>query len=123
MPNHQHYSNLQDAKKKQEMLDAKKAEVRKRLEEQSAKKQKKGFMTPDRKKKLRVSIKHGQITSINVIFFILCSCFCVRKLLKSLRKSRKERLLLEGASLTNVAANPRTLMEPTKVSNSASKVV
>ena len=37
-------------------IDRKKAEVRKRLEEASAaKKQKKGFMTPERKKKLRVS--------------------------------------------------------------------
>ena len=44
----------QEAKQKKAFLDAKKAEVRKRLEEQSAKKAKKGFMTPERKKKLRV---------------------------------------------------------------------
>ena len=36
-------------------LDRKKAEVRKRMEEQSSAKKKKGFMTPERKKKLRVS--------------------------------------------------------------------
>ena len=36
-------------------MDAKKADVRKRLEEQSAMKRKKGFMTPERKKKLRVT--------------------------------------------------------------------
>ena len=36
-------------------MDRKKAEVRKRMEEQSMKKKKKGFMTPERKKKLRVS--------------------------------------------------------------------
>lgn len=40
-------------------IEKKKAEVRKRLEEQSQKKQKKGFMTPERKKKLRVSKKIG----------------------------------------------------------------
>ena len=34
-------------------LDRKKAEVRKRMEEQSSAKKKKGFMTPERKKKLR----------------------------------------------------------------------
>ncbi|MCL4127192.1 UNVERIFIED_CONTAM: hypothetical protein GTU68_058813 [Idotea baltica] len=48
---------LQEAKRKQQNLDAKKAEVRKRLEEQSAKKQKKGFMTPERKKKLRLLLR------------------------------------------------------------------
>jgi len=47
----------EEAKKKQEFIDAKKAEVRKRLEEQSAKKQKKGFMTPERKKKLRLLLR------------------------------------------------------------------
>merc|ERR1712183_827206 len=36
---------------------SKKAEVRKRLEEQSAKKAKKGFMTPERKKKLRLLLR------------------------------------------------------------------
>lgn len=47
----------EEAKRKQQNLDAKKAEVRKRLEEQSAKKQKKGFMTPERKKKLRLLLR------------------------------------------------------------------
>ena len=47
---------MQAAKKKKEEQDLKKAEVRKRLEEAAAaKKAKKGFMTPERKKKLRVS--------------------------------------------------------------------
>jgi len=45
------------AKAKAAAIDAKKAEVRKRLEEQSAKKQKKGFMTPERKKKLRLLLR------------------------------------------------------------------
>jgi len=43
-------------KAKQAEIDRKRAEVRARLEEASkAKKAKKGFMTPERKKKLRVS--------------------------------------------------------------------
>jgi len=48
---------MEAAKAKQAATDAKKAEVRKRLEEQSAKKQKKGFMTPERKKKLRLLLR------------------------------------------------------------------
>lgn len=46
-----------EAKKaKQAEIERKRAEVRKRMEEASkAKKAKKGFMTPERKKKLRVS--------------------------------------------------------------------
>ena len=36
-------------------MDRKKMEVRARLEQQSQAKKKKGFMTPERKKKLRVS--------------------------------------------------------------------
>ncbi len=39
---------------RQSEMEAKKAEVRRRLEEQSQSKKKKGFMTPERKKKLRV---------------------------------------------------------------------
>ena len=35
-------------------MEKKKAEVRRRMEEQSKSKKKKGFMTPERKKKLRV---------------------------------------------------------------------
>ena len=48
-----------EAKKaKQVEIEKKRAEVRKRMEEASkAKKAKKGFMTPERKKKLRVSYK------------------------------------------------------------------
>ena len=44
------------AKKAREERERKKAEVRRRLEEAGrAKKAKKGFLTPERKKKLRVS--------------------------------------------------------------------
>lgn len=47
---------LQAKKAKQAEIERKRAEVRKRMEEASkAKKAKKGFMTPERKKKLRVS--------------------------------------------------------------------
>jgi hypothetical protein len=46
---------IQEAKRKAEERERKKAEVRKRLEEAGrAKKAKKGFLTPERKKKLRV---------------------------------------------------------------------
>lgn len=46
---------LQAKKAKQAEIERKRAEVRKRMEEASkAKKAKKGFMTPERKKKLRV---------------------------------------------------------------------
>lgn len=48
---------LQAKKAKQAEIDRKRAEVRRRMEEASkAKKAKKGFMTPERKKKLRVSV-------------------------------------------------------------------
>jgi hypothetical protein len=55
-----------EKKKKQMETDRKRAEVRKRLEEASkAKKAKKGFMTPERKKKLRVStVKFHKITKL-----------------------------------------------------------
>uniref|UniRef100_A0A8R1Y0J9 Troponin n=1 Tax=Onchocerca volvulus TaxID=6282 RepID=A0A8R1Y0J9_ONCVO len=43
----------QEAKRKAEEREMKKAEVRKRLEEAGKKKAKKGFLTPERKKKLR----------------------------------------------------------------------
>lgn len=46
----------QEKKRKQAEIERKRAEVRARMEEASkAKKAKKGFMTPERKKKLRVS--------------------------------------------------------------------
>ena len=46
---------FQDAARKAQEREAKKAEVRKRLEEAGNKKKaKKGFLTPERKKKLRV---------------------------------------------------------------------
>jgi len=48
----------EERKKKQANIDAKKAEVRARLEQQAAaKKGKKGFMTPERKKKLRLLLR------------------------------------------------------------------
>lgn len=52
-----------EAKKaKQAEIERKRAEVRKRMEEASkAKKAKKGFMTPERKKKLRVSLTVGKV--------------------------------------------------------------
>jgi hypothetical protein len=47
---------FQEARLKAEERERKKAEVRKRLEEAGSKKKaKKGFLTPERKKKLRVS--------------------------------------------------------------------
>lgn len=50
--------NQQAKKAKQAEIERKRAEVRKRMEEASkAKKAKKGFMTPERKKKLRVSYR------------------------------------------------------------------
>merc|ERR1712032_1556939 len=50
-------ADMADADKQKEM-DAKKAEVRARLEAQAAgKKNKKGFMTPERKKKLRTLLR------------------------------------------------------------------
>merc|ERR1712180_34329 len=52
-----HNINMGDSDKQKEM-DAKKAEVRARLEAQAAgKKAKKGFMTPERKKKLRLLLR------------------------------------------------------------------
>lgn len=52
-------TKIQEKKRKQAETDRKRAEVRARLEEASkAKKAKKGFMTPDRKKKLRVRISY-----------------------------------------------------------------
>ena len=54
-------------------MDRKKAEVRKRMEEQSMKKKKKGFMTPERKKKLRVSLMSDTvlISRLNVDVILL----------------------------------------------------
>jgi hypothetical protein len=43
-------------------MDRKKLEVRERMEAQSRAKKKKGFMTPERKKKLRV---HTLLSTIN----------------------------------------------------------
>ena len=52
-------SIYQEERLKREEKERKKAEVRRRLEEEAkANKAKKGFLTPDRKKKLRVNIIH-----------------------------------------------------------------
>ena len=52
----------EDAQRKAAESEAKKAEVRKRLEEAGNKKKaKKGFLTPERKKKLRVSCVFGTL--------------------------------------------------------------
>jgi len=56
---------FQAKKAKQAEIDRKRAEVRKRLEETAkAKKAKKGFMTPERKKKLRVSDGHVPVIAL-----------------------------------------------------------
>lgn len=55
------YLILQEAKRKAEEREMKKAEVRKRLEEAGKKKAKKGFLTPERKKKLRVSFMNATL--------------------------------------------------------------
>lgn len=65
---------MQAKKAKQAEIERKRAEVRKRMEEASkAKKAKKGFMTPERKKKLRVSrlIDNRSLTSLYPIPFSL----------------------------------------------------
>ena len=46
----------------QSEMDRKKMEVRARLEQQSQAKKKKGFMTPERKKKLRVSTRFRELS-------------------------------------------------------------
>lgn len=54
------FQHFQEARLKAEERERKKAEVRKRLEEAGSKKKaKKGFLTPERKKKLRVSFFGG----------------------------------------------------------------
>lgn len=53
----------QEAKRKAEEREMKKAEVRKRLEEAGKKKAKKGFLTPERKKKLRVSFMNATFST------------------------------------------------------------
>ena len=61
---------------KQAELEKKKAEVRARLEATTAgNKKKKGFMTPERKKKLRVRIKRSKPTTV-FGSFRPCSCAC-----------------------------------------------
>lgn len=74
-----------EAKKaKQAEIERKRAEVRKRMEEASkAKKAKKGFMTPERKKKLRVSL-HSTILQEHLAKLVaLSSCCCVKRPLRS----------------------------------------
>ena len=64
-------------------LDRKKAEVRKRMEAQSNAKKKKGFMTPERKKKLRVSDVQNSISKRSFITFCLCSCYLEKRRLNN----------------------------------------
>lgn len=73
-------SLLQAKRAKQAEIDRKRAEVRKRMEEASkAKKAKKGFMTPDRKKKLRVSWTSSLTSSIYIHESShLCAKDCLR---------------------------------------------
>jgi hypothetical protein len=90
---------FQAKKAKQADIDRKRAEVRKRLEETAkAKKAKKGFMTPERKKKLRVSRDHvmlslsefrvpiGQGRETHNVIFIQC---CKRKVSEESRPQFK----------------------------------
>jgi hypothetical protein len=70
---------FQAKKAKQAEIDRKRAEVRKRLEETAkAKKAKKGFMTPERKKKLRVSESHVTVitfaTAVSIRKGYLLNC-------------------------------------------------
>lgn len=109
-----------EAKKaKQAEIERKRAEVRKRMEEASkAKKAKKGFMTPERKKKLRVSgAELAVIFSYRTNGFISHenSCCCVRKPPKNWRKNRSVKQRNVGASSRSDAASPRTSKMPTKV--------
>jgi hypothetical protein len=50
------WGQADDARAKFEDKERKKAEIRKRLEAQMKSTKKKGFMTPERKKRLRVSV-------------------------------------------------------------------
>ena len=73
---------------KQAEIDRKKAEVRARLEAQAAgKKAKKGFMTPERKKKLRVSQS----------FCWCCMVYPSKGSLDSLAYASRERLTIPEA--------------------------
>ena len=63
------FISIQAKKAKQAEIERKRAEVRKRMEEASkAKKAKKGFMTPERKKKLRVSTNRMAILCAWMLF-------------------------------------------------------
>lgn len=70
------YNSLTQAKKaKQAEIDRKRAEVRRRMEEASkAKKAKKGFMTPERKKKLRVWIPKFVLVKIATRVDLMFRC-------------------------------------------------
>ena len=58
-------------------MDRKKMEVRARLEQQSQAKKKKGFMTPERKKKLRVKreLQCPMLSSLNALGLPSCRAF------------------------------------------------
>jgi len=85
---------MQDEKKKREEREKKKAEVRARLEAASAKSQKKkGFMTPERKKRLRVSERELSLTLWTYFseFFLLISS---KQLSRNNHQKNKKQLLL-----------------------------
>lgn len=92
------------------------------MEEASkAKKAKKGFMTPERKKKLRVSRIEMQnvncytVNSLPTHSSPPYSCCCVKKPLKSWRKNRNAKQPNVDASSKKDAASQRTSKTPTKV--------
>lgn len=74
---------LQAKKAKQAEIDRKRAEVRRRMEEASkAKKAKKGFMTPERKKKLRVSVSLDIVVDSKLCWVRWKLCKGLKRLLK-----------------------------------------
>lgn len=92
-------STIQEKKKKQAEIDRKRAEVRARMEEASkAKKAKKGFMTPERKKKLRVSVsqKWDSIMICCIRFQLLLRKKAAEELKKEQeRKAAERRRIIE----------------------------
>ena len=89
------------------------------MEEASkAKKAKKGFMTPERKKKLRVSRSniHDSCTKILTIHhFPISSCCYVKKPLRNWRRNKNAKQPNVDVSLRSDVANQRTLRVLTKV--------
>lgn len=84
-------------KAKQAEIDRKRAEVRARLEEASkAKKAKKGFMTPERKKKLRVRLILSSLHKLDWWFQLLLRKKAAEELKKEQeRKAAERRRIIE----------------------------